>query len=197
MKHFVGERFNRWTLTRFVGRHNWEAVCDCGTKKIVSLSNLLRGASVSCGCSRREGLVYRFPDEWGIWKNMRRRCHSPKSESYRLYGARGIRVCNRWRYSFANFIDDMGPRPDKSMSIERSDNNKGYCPSNCRWATWLEQASNRRTNIMVTAFGETKTMIEWSRDRRCRVFKTTLRYRLRNGMAPERAITKQPFGSRK
>ncbi len=194
-RHAPGERWGRWTLVRSDRGRYWLAVCDCGEDRRVQISNLTSGASLSCGCSKREGLRSRFPREWGIWKCMRYRCHNSGSAGYRLYGARGIHVCIRWRYSFASFLDDMGPRPDKSMSIDRIDNSKGYRPSNCRWATWLEQASNRRTNVMVTAFGETKTMIGWSRDSRCRVFKTTLRQRLRSGMSPEMAITKHPFGS--
>lgn len=194
MSHAAGERYGRWTLLRFLGGASWSAKCDCGNERAVGISNLTFGSSSSCGCSRREGLRHRFPREWRIWKGMRARCHSPGTASYRIYGGRGIHVCRQWRCSFKNFMDDMGPCPNDDMSLDRVDNNSGYGPHNCRWATWAQQASNRRTNIMVTAFGQTKTIAEWTRDRRCTVKPNSLRYRLLCGVIPETAISSPPFG---
>lgn len=83
------------------------------------------------------------------WVQMRQRCHNPNHPGYHRYGARGIRVCSRWRRSFTAFAEDMGPRPSKAHSVDRIDVNGDYKPSNCRWATAAEQANNREHTLLV------------------------------------------------
>lgn len=81
------------------------------------------------------------------------RCRNPQSKYFKNYGGRGITVCDRW-LAFGNFLKDMGERPD-GLSLDRKDNNKGYSPDNCKWATRAEQNSNQRRNVYVVIQGET------------------------------------------
>lgn len=120
--------------------------CVCGTEKLMSIYVLLSGSVRSCGClgATTHGLG-RHP-LYFTWFSMLRRCGDPEHHAYRNYGARGIRVCERW-HEVANFISDiessLGPRPE-GMSLDRICNDGNYEPGNVRWATWSEQQLNRR-----------------------------------------------------
>lgn len=94
--------------------------------------------------------------EYHIWTTMKGRCYTPTSNRYHYYGGRGIKVCDRWRDSFENFLADMGPRP-KKQSLDRIDNDGDYEPDNCRWATQSEQCRNSRRSRRVTINGESLT----------------------------------------
>lgn len=78
------------------------------------------------------------------WINMRSRCYNENTWYYQYYGARGINVCDRWYYSFENFLKDMGPKPSPKHSLDRINNNGNYQPDNCHWTTWKQQRKNRR-----------------------------------------------------
>lgn len=97
-----------------------------------------------------------------VWRNMRRRCYDTENQDYMSYGGRGISVCDRWRYDYDAFVEDMGIKPF-GKTIDRIEVNGNYTPKNCRWATDLEQGANRRNNLFVTYQGETKHSSEWAR----------------------------------
>lgn len=130
-------------------------MCDCGNKTIVSTGNLKNGTTKSCGCYQREYQAKRGRKNfykhglsnhplYPTWSTMKSRCYNKNNISYKNYGARGIKVCDRWLNSFENFLKDMGEKPSDKHSLDRIDINGDYEPSNCRWATPEEQAINKR-----------------------------------------------------
>lgn len=100
--------------------------------------------------------------EYRIWKGIKSRCYNRNRKQYPRYGGRGITICDRWCNSFETFLADMGKRPSINHSIERRDNNGNYTPDNCYWATWTEQARNKRNNVLHTKDGITKSLTEWA-----------------------------------
>lgn len=97
-----------------------------------------------------------------IWGLIKQRCTNPNHPDFPRYGGRGIAMCARWAGSFSAFAEDMGPRPSDGHSVDRIDNNGGYEPSNCRWATRSQQARNRRNTHLFEHDGRSATLAEWS-----------------------------------
>jgi hypothetical protein len=124
--------------------------------------------------------------EYITWNNMLQRCTNPKKDSYLRYGGRGIKVCKRW-LKFKNFVADMGIKPSPAHSIERINNSKGYCPSNCRWATRYEQRRNMRMNHWITFKGKTMCLADWARE--LGIWYMTLHGRLARGWSVADAFT--------
>lgn len=98
--------------------------------------------------------------EYKTWIRIRDRCSNPKTTNYRYYGGKGVRVCDRWQNSFANFYADMGPRPSDKHSIDRINSNGNYEPDNCRWATLTTQNNNKSDNHIVTYRGKQMTFTQ-------------------------------------
>lgn len=137
-------------------------------------------------------LVAKHPSEFSSWRNINRRCSDPAYQQWKDYGGRGIRVCDRWRESFANFLADMGPRPSREHSIDRIDNSKNYEPTNCRWATRVEQMRNMRRNRWIEFRGETLLISDWAK--RLNVPCHTITMRLSRGWSVERALSHSASG---
>ena len=123
--------------------------------------------------------------EYNSWRAMRSRCLHKSHEAYERYGGKGITICDEWRNSFTNFIQDMGVRPE-GTTLERIDNSKGYYLGNCRWATLEEQCNNRSNNIYYEHDGERKTLSQWSKD--LNIPLSTLQNRLLRGYSTEKAF---------
>lgn len=165
-----GTRFGKLIVVRRDGRiytsAAWLCQCDCGNTARVRYTSLRRGETVSCGCSRFAHPTHGMKNtpEWKSWDSAIQRTTNPNHKSFHLYGGRGIRVCDKWRQSFEAFYADMGPRPSTKHSLDRYPNQDGdYDPGNCRWATWVEQANNRRNTPRVTIGADTKSLSEWAR----------------------------------
>lgn len=172
-----GKRYSKLTVigrVKIEGARNamWECICECGNKTIVASANLGKSTG-SCGCLAKEsaravlaGNTYTrthlmsHSKEYQSWGKMIQRCENPNNPKYRIYGARGITVCRRWRNSFEAFYADMGPQPYRH-TIDRRDNDGNYEPSNCRWATKKEQGRNRRGNRIIEIDGQRMCLIEW------------------------------------
>ena len=186
-----GQRFGRLLVQNLFSRAptKWLCLCDCGKTHVVVPTLLKKGKCRSCGCLRKEVLAkrqfkhgQRHTQLYGVWCAMKNRCLNKNVKCYKLYGGRGITVCKRWM-DFENFYQDMGNPPSPGMQIERRDNDGPYAPVNCYWATPLQQGSNKRNNVKLTALGSTKIQSEWARV--LGVKDATIRKALRRGVAFE------------
>lgn len=195
----TGQRFGRLVAIGCVDRLGWRCLCECGHEVVTKTDCLRRGYTRSCGCLRSATAAKRATVH-GLsgtsihvaWKAMRARCLYPSGARWKHYGGRGISVCDEWG-TFKPFYDwSMANGWQPGLQIDRIDNDGNYEPGNCRWATRTEQANNRSATVMLSAFGEVKSMAEWLSDSRCLVCRGTLYSRLRCGWDTEEAMSAQP-----
>lgn len=204
--NMTGERFGTQVVLAAAGvdlhrQALWLVRCDCGTERKVQGGKLRRGESTSCGCGKpakcaaaniKHGAASRgrLTPEYRTWSNMIFRCENPAGKSYRDYGGRGIRVCERWRNDFAVFLADMGLKPSAKHEVDRINNDGDYEPNNCRWATRRQNARNKRSNVLLEAQGRRMLLVDWARE--LGVCESTISQRLLHGWSVERAVTTPP-----
>jgi hypothetical protein len=186
------DRFGKLTVIAFIGTTDkkrwWECLCDCG-KTVQRTTAQLRKLQ-SCGCLRGKNVTHGMTNssEFTIWHTMKARCYNPNATGYERYGGVGVVMCDEWRDSFEAFYRDVGPRPSVRHSIDRYPDKRGnYEPNNTRWGTWEDQNRNKRTNLIFTLNGVSKTCIEWSEI--LGIDASTLQARKYHGWSDERILT--------
>lgn len=204
----TGQKFTRLLVLRFLvrdyspnktARYWWECKCDCGNIITVEGAQLRRGATTSCKClgaekTSQRSLVHgesgskRSPI-YKAWLGMCSRCRSKEPEKSKNYLLRGITVCDRWK-NFLLFKQDMEPDYKSGLTLDRKNNDLGYSPDNCRWATASEQQNNKTTTIFLTLNGKTMPLSHWSKETglSCQV----ITGRLDRGWPIEYALTAKP-----
>lgn len=190
----INDRIGLWTVIgdREASGHTptYLCRCDCGTERRVGVTDLVRGSSRSCGCmtvaaartrathgdSRRDSPHFTL---YNTWQGMKTRCLNPNVECYPRYGGRGISVCGEWRSSYTAFKEwSLANGWTPELELDRRDNDADYSPANCRWVSHTANMANSAPARRITAWGETKSVTEWSQDPRCVVSRRVLSGRL-------------------
>ena len=183
IEDYLNKKINRLLIVASLPTENYHkrvlAICECGNRVEVVLGSVVRGHTKSCGCYNQElrsarGKVSNLKHgltgtpEYKSWQHMLSRCYTETDHKYPIYGGRGIKVCDHWRNSFENFLGDMGKKPASSglakdhYTLGRIDNDKDYCPENCRWELPQQQADNRSMCKKITIDGITLNRQQWA-----------------------------------
>lgn len=202
-RDITGKKFGNLTALFFEyrderHRHFWRFRCDCGKEIIVRKSSVTSGNTKRCiDCSKK--IIAEINTVHGMsktrlykeWAGIIQRCKNPNATSYDRYGAKGITVCQEWP-SFDLFKEwALNNGYSDELTIERINNNKGYSPDNCKWATYEEQAHNQKTNRNLEYNGRTMTMAEWARE--IGITSSSLYGRLKRGWGIDKALSTPPI----
>lgn len=208
-KDITGLRVGYLTASRYHSSDGkkslWVTTCACGQEKVLAATEIVkmkkRGVQASCGCMKRVTIGERntkhgmsaHPAYW-VWRGMIDRCRLPSHHAWERYGARGIKVCKRWERSFDAFWADMGPTYQPGLTLERRDNDRGYSPRNCEWATRRVQANNKSNSLDVQGPWGKTTVAELSE--KTGIGRTTIYYRLRLGLTGHDLVVKPDVSRR-
>lgn len=206
-EQMIGNKYGKLTVIS-IEKQNQRTLlnckCECGNHIIREVYMIGSGVVKSCGCSKGDA-IKRYNNSgkrskgcfkdgrslhplYGTWFQMISRCENPNKNHYDRYGGRGIKVCEEWHdfWNFVKWSDSVGGRP-KGYTLDRIDNDGDYEPSNCRWADWKTQTTNKSSNVFVEYNGVRKTMIEWCEE--LNIHPHTLQNRIKRGWSVERALT--------
>lgn len=198
LKDITGQRFGKVVVIKYIGQSKWLCKCDCGNQKIIDGRRLRKGDTKSCGCLSLEQAKINFQNNYythnlskthlyGIWKGIKNRCKNAKNPKYKIYGLRGISICDEWKNDFKLFYDwAINNGYKENLSIDRIDVNGNYEPNNCRWVTQKEQQRNRRNNHLISYNGETHCISEWAEIYKLKPL--TLLARIKRGWSIEKAL---------
>lgn len=211
--NLTGQKFGKLTVIERAEhikgqKPRWRCVCCCDdkTEVIVYGYKLRRGSKKSCGCYAKEKAreiktIHGLTNTrlFSIFTHMKQRCYNPKHTAYKDYGGRGIAICSQWldkEKGFINFYNwAMNNGYEEHLTIDRIDNNQGYSPQNCRWATMQEQNNNTRANHLLTYKKETHTIAQWAEI--IGIKEVTLKARINKyGWTIEKALTTVPKNKR-
>lgn len=194
----TGNIYGKLIVTNFAYRkrsgknykYYWACQCDCGGICTVESNNLKSGITKSCGCYREDFRKKHSLSRTRIyrtWRNIKNRCKNLNGKDFNRYGGRGIDICNEW-LNYDIFYDwAMANGYKENLTIDRIDNNKGYEPSNCRWATMEEQSQNTSKVISITYNNETHSLSKWARI--TGISRQTLYTRYKKGWDIEKMLT--------
>jgi len=193
----VGDRFTRLVALERSGRKTPNNKCfyryfkcDCGRIKEIMEYSVYRGYTKSCNCISKEVSVKKFTTHnmsrsriYHIWNGINMRCRNKNEPDYKYYGSKGIKVCDEWItfIGFYNWAKNSGYK--KNLTIDRIDNNKGYYPENCRWATIIQQNRNKTNLIKYNGMCASEISIKLG-GKPCLIYG-----RLSNGWTIEKAFT--------
>lgn len=196
MKNESGRRYGSLVVLSFAGLSSrghatWRCSCACGREVVALGFNLRNGNTGSCGCARKRVSREKATSHgrsgsrlYLVWAAMLSRCRNPRDKNYPRYGGRGISVCDRW-LRFEGFYADMHPRPD-GLSLDRVDNDGGYSPENCRWATRCEQGANMSRSVRLVVSGASLSLSD--AEALFGVGRGTIYARLRKGWSHDQCV---------
>jgi hypothetical protein len=165
--NILGNRYGRMVVMGYVGKFSWFCKCDCGNMFTATSGHIRDGNTLSCGCLHKDMMKRNFTThgesqttpEYKAYCLAKSRCENSTDPAFAHYGGRGIKFCFT---SYEDFLREVGRKPSKKHSLDRIDVNGNYEAGNIRWATWTEQARNRRNGRLLTIDGVTKCQAEWA-----------------------------------